>query len=189
AVGKCTSSGNSFALTVAKYTSSGIFITGSFTNLMKGLDEMVLGDASVLVTEGFLFRTSSKEKSRFEQEEEEHHCIIIPPCSCLIFDSQEGCLGDLDEIEEVNANCIFMANLQHASTSGTQLDKAPVYDINGLARVKENQEKDKIGSKPDKNGKRGEAGKSQKPLQLKEEEKPKKTKKEWPKTHTRIESY
>nr|GEV48103.1 putative ribonuclease H-like domain-containing protein [Tanacetum cinerariifolium] len=33
--------------------------------------------------------------------------------------------GDLDEIEEVNANCIFMANLQHASTSGTQLDKAP----------------------------------------------------------------
>nr|GEW23154.1 E3 SUMO-protein ligase SIZ1-like [Tanacetum cinerariifolium] len=43
--------------------------------------------------------------------------------------------------------------------------------------VKENQEKDKIGSKPDKNGKRGEAGKSQKQLQLKEEEKPKKTKK------------
>nr|GEW22250.1 hypothetical protein [Tanacetum cinerariifolium] len=40
---------------------------------------------------------------------------------------------DLDEIEEVNANCILMANLQHASTSGTQLDKAPVYDINGSA--------------------------------------------------------
>nr|GEY47994.1 reverse transcriptase domain-containing protein [Tanacetum cinerariifolium] len=54
---------------------------------------------------------------------------------------------------------------------------------------KENQEKDKIGSKPDKNGKRGEAGKSLKLLQLKEEEKPKKTKKEWPKTHTRIKSY
>nr|GEU45130.1 hypothetical protein [Tanacetum cinerariifolium] len=34
-------------------------------------------------------------------------------------------VGDLDEIEEVNANCIFMADLQHASTSGTQLDKAP----------------------------------------------------------------
>nr|GEV57470.1 hypothetical protein [Tanacetum cinerariifolium] len=32
---------------------------------------------------------------------------------------------DLDEIEEVNANCILMENLQHASTSGTQLDKAP----------------------------------------------------------------
>nr|GFB41401.1 hypothetical protein [Tanacetum cinerariifolium] len=30
--------------------------------------------------------------------------------------------------------------------------------------VKENQEKDKIGSKPDKNGKRGEAGKSLKQL-------------------------
>nr|GEX96216.1 hypothetical protein [Tanacetum cinerariifolium] len=45
------------------------------------------------------------------------------------------------------------------------------------ARVKENQEKDEIGSKPDKNGRRGEAEKSQKQLQLKEEEKPKKTKK------------
>ncbi|GKB99006.1 gag-pol polyprotein [Tanacetum coccineum] len=36
--------------------------------------------------------------------------------------------GDLEEIEEVNANCILMANLQQASTSGTQTDKAPVYD-------------------------------------------------------------
>nr|GFA39153.1 hypothetical protein [Tanacetum cinerariifolium] len=41
--------------------------------------------------------------------------------------------GDLDEIEEVNTNCILMENLQHASTSGTQLDKAPVYDIYGSA--------------------------------------------------------
>nr|GEY80663.1 hypothetical protein [Tanacetum cinerariifolium] len=41
--------------------------------------------------------------------------------------------ADLDEIEEVNANCILMANLQQASTSGTQTDKAPVYDSDGLA--------------------------------------------------------
>nr|GEY49913.1 retrovirus-related Pol polyprotein from transposon TNT 1-94 [Tanacetum cinerariifolium] len=46
--------------------------------------------------------------------------------------------SDPDEIEEVNANCILMANLQHASTSGTQLDKAPVYDTNGSAEVKLN---------------------------------------------------
>nr|GFA42315.1 hypothetical protein [Tanacetum cinerariifolium] len=31
--------------------------------------------------------------------------------------------ADLDEIEEVNANCILMANLQQASTSGTQTDQ------------------------------------------------------------------
>nr|GEX32057.1 ribonuclease H-like domain-containing protein [Tanacetum cinerariifolium] len=43
--------------------------------------------------------------------------------------------ADLDEIEEVNANCIFMANLQQASTSGTQTDKAPVYDSDGSAEV------------------------------------------------------
>nr|GEX00467.1 retrovirus-related Pol polyprotein from transposon TNT 1-94 [Tanacetum cinerariifolium] len=42
-------------------------------------------------------------------------------------------VGDLYEIEEVNANCILMENLQHASTSGTQLNKAPVYDTDGSA--------------------------------------------------------
>ncbi|GKA14551.1 hypothetical protein Tco_0694197, partial [Tanacetum coccineum] len=42
---------------------------------------------------------------------------------------------DLDEIEEVNANCILMANLQQASTSGSQSDKAPVYDSDGSAEV------------------------------------------------------
>nr|GEY48295.1 hypothetical protein [Tanacetum cinerariifolium] len=46
--------------------------------------------------------------------------------------------GDLDEIEEVNANCILMANLQQASTSGTQHDKAPVYDIDGSGKVQLN---------------------------------------------------
>ncbi|GKA63964.1 hypothetical protein Tco_0763570 [Tanacetum coccineum] len=42
---------------------------------------------------------------------------------------------DLDEIEEVNANCILMANLQQALTSGTQTDKALVYDSDGSVEV------------------------------------------------------
>nr|GEY22356.1 uncharacterized mitochondrial protein AtMg00810-like [Tanacetum cinerariifolium] len=41
--------------------------------------------------------------------------------------------ADLDKIKEVNANCILTANLQQASTSGTQSDKAPVYDSDGSA--------------------------------------------------------
>ncbi|GJZ56423.1 hypothetical protein Tco_0611616 [Tanacetum coccineum] len=41
----------------------------------------------------------------------------------------------LDEIEEVNANCILMANLQQASTSSTQTDNAPIYDTDGSAEV------------------------------------------------------
>nr|GEX37799.1 Gag-Pol polyprotein [Tanacetum cinerariifolium] len=41
---------------------------------------------------------------------------------------------DLDEIEEVNANCILMANLQQASTSGTQTNSTPVYDTDGSAK-------------------------------------------------------
>ncbi|GKC97821.1 hypothetical protein Tco_1168096, partial [Tanacetum coccineum] len=43
--------------------------------------------------------------------------------------------ADLDEIEEVNANCILMASLLQASTSGTQTDKAPVYVSDGSAEV------------------------------------------------------
>nr|GFC05803.1 hypothetical protein [Tanacetum cinerariifolium] len=45
---------------------------------------------------------------------------------------------DLDDIEEVNANCILMANLQQASTSGTQSDSTPVYDTDGSAEVHNN---------------------------------------------------
>nr|GEU95245.1 retrovirus-related Pol polyprotein from transposon TNT 1-94 [Tanacetum cinerariifolium] len=43
--------------------------------------------------------------------------------------------ADLDEIEKVNANYILMANLQQASTSGTQTDKSLVYDSDGSAEV------------------------------------------------------
>nr|GEY04725.1 hypothetical protein [Tanacetum cinerariifolium] len=46
--------------------------------------------------------------------------------------------ADLDEIKEVKANYILMANLQQASTSGTQTDSAPVYDSDGSAEVHEN---------------------------------------------------
>nr|GEW25195.1 hypothetical protein [Tanacetum cinerariifolium] len=47
--------------------------------------------------------------------------------------------------------------------------------------VKDKQENDKIGSKPDKNGKRGEAEKSQKQLQSREQEKLKKMQVKGPK--------
>nr|GFC65056.1 hypothetical protein [Tanacetum cinerariifolium] len=45
--------------------------------------------------------------------------------------------ADLDEIEEANANCILMANLQQASSSGTQTDSTLVYDSDGSAEVHE----------------------------------------------------
>nr|GEV84143.1 putative reverse transcriptase domain-containing protein [Tanacetum cinerariifolium] len=45
--------------------------------------------------------------------------------------------ADLDEIEEVNANCTLMANLQQASTSSTQTDRALIYDSDGLAEYTE----------------------------------------------------
>nr|GFC56646.1 hypothetical protein [Tanacetum cinerariifolium] len=45
--------------------------------------------------------------------------------------------ADLDEIEEVNANCILMANLQQSSISGTQTDSTPVYDTDRSAETKD----------------------------------------------------
>nr|GFC44893.1 hypothetical protein [Tanacetum cinerariifolium] len=51
---------------------------------------------------------------------------------------------DLGEIEEFNANCILMANLQQASTSGTQTDSTPVYDTDGSAEVHENCDDNEI---------------------------------------------
>nr|GEY57204.1 hypothetical protein [Tanacetum cinerariifolium] len=51
---------------------------------------------------------------------------------------------DLDKIEEGNANCILMANLQHASTSGTQTDSAPVYDTDGSTEAHENCDDNEI---------------------------------------------
>nr|GEY92414.1 hypothetical protein [Tanacetum cinerariifolium] len=54
--------------------------------------------------------------------------------------------------------------------------------------VKENPKKDKIRSKPDKNGKRGEAEKSQKQLQWIEQGKLKKMQKEGPKMQTHTKS-
>nr|GFB58950.1 hypothetical protein [Tanacetum cinerariifolium] len=52
--------------------------------------------------------------------------------------------ADLDEIEEVNANCILMANLQQASSSSTQTDSPPVYDSDGSAEVHENCDDNEI---------------------------------------------
>nr|GEX80894.1 hypothetical protein [Tanacetum cinerariifolium] len=52
--------------------------------------------------------------------------------------------ADLDEIEEVNANCILMANLQQASISGTQTDSAPVYDTDRSTEVHENCDNNEI---------------------------------------------
>ncbi|GKB54816.1 hypothetical protein Tco_0905569 [Tanacetum coccineum] len=45
--------------------------------------------------------------------------------------------ADYEEIEEVNANYILMANLQQTSTSGTHADKAPIYDSDGSAQLLE----------------------------------------------------
>nr|GFB11453.1 hypothetical protein [Tanacetum cinerariifolium] len=52
--------------------------------------------------------------------------------------------ADLDEIKEVNANCILMANLQQASSLGTQTDNTPVYDTDGSAEVHENYDNNEI---------------------------------------------
>nr|GEU50318.1 hypothetical protein [Tanacetum cinerariifolium] len=75
-------------------------------------------DAAYLQTQLLI---AQKEEAEIQLQAEEFDLMAV--------------VADLDEIEEVNANCILMANLQQASTSGTQTDKAPVYDSDGSAEV------------------------------------------------------
>ncbi|GJU48754.1 hypothetical protein Tco_1218309 [Tanacetum coccineum] len=70
---------------------------------------------------GIMLLIAQKEEARIQLQAEEFDLMAAA--------------ADLDEIEEVNANCILMDNLQQASTSGTQTDKAPVYDSDGSAEV------------------------------------------------------
>ncbi|GJT43224.1 hypothetical protein Tco_0951939 [Tanacetum coccineum] len=46
-----------------------------------------------------------------------------------------NCIVPYEEIEKVTANCNLQDNLQQASTSGTQSNKAHVYDSDGSAQV------------------------------------------------------
>nr|GFA45739.1 hypothetical protein [Tanacetum cinerariifolium]GFA45893.1 hypothetical protein [Tanacetum cinerariifolium] len=65
-------------------------------------------------------RTSSNPRNRVQNGGNQNGLVVVPGIanqsgtSNIVVAKAEG---DLDEIEEVNANCILMANLQHASTS------------------------------------------------------------------------
>nr|GEZ25962.1 hypothetical protein [Tanacetum cinerariifolium] len=76
-------------------------------------------DAAYLQTQLLI---AQKEEAKIQLQAEEYNLVATA--------------ADLDEIEEVNANCILMANLQQASTSGTQTDSALVYDTDGSAEEK-----------------------------------------------------
>ncbi|GKC81218.1 retrovirus-related pol polyprotein from transposon TNT 1-94, partial [Tanacetum coccineum] len=75
-------------------------------------------DAAYLQTQLLI---AQKEEAKIQLQAEEYDLMSVA--------------ADIDEIEEVNANCILMANLQQASTSGIQTDKAPIYDSDGSAEV------------------------------------------------------
>nr|GEY10595.1 reverse transcriptase domain-containing protein [Tanacetum cinerariifolium] len=85
----------------------------------------------------------------------------------------------------------FSMGYEHFSTTlVTELDEVAESSIKNLVpiprecEVKDKQENDKIETKPDKNEKRGVAGKSQKQLQSREQEKLKKMQVEGPKLQT-----
>nr|GFA24697.1 hypothetical protein [Tanacetum cinerariifolium] len=85
-----------------------------------------------------------------------------------------------EEVEELKTHLQIISNDEDdVFTKATPL----------ALKEKGKQEKDKIGSKPDKNGKRGKAGKSQKQLQLREQEKLKKMQVEGPKIQTPTKFY
>nr|GFC65782.1 hypothetical protein [Tanacetum cinerariifolium] len=68
-------------------------------------------DAAYLQTQLLI---AQKEEAGIQLQAEEYDLMAVA--------------ANLDKIKEVNANCILMANLQQASSSGTQTDSTPVYD-------------------------------------------------------------
>nr|GEU56090.1 hypothetical protein [Tanacetum cinerariifolium] len=75
-------------------------------------------DAAYLQTKLLI---AQKEEARIQLQAEEYDLMAAA--------------ADLDEIEKVNVNYILMANLQQASTSGTQTDSAPVYNTDRSAEA------------------------------------------------------
>nr|GEX50995.1 RNA-directed DNA polymerase, eukaryota, reverse transcriptase zinc-binding domain protein [Tanacetum cinerariifolium] len=77
-------------------------------------------DAAYLQTQLLI---AQKEEARIQLQAEEFDLMAAA--------------ADLDEIKEVNANCILMANLLQASISDTKTDKALVYDSDESAEYTE----------------------------------------------------
>nr|GEZ24064.1 hypothetical protein [Tanacetum cinerariifolium] len=69
------------------------------------------------------YNCRGKEEARIQLQAEEYDLMAAAT--------------DLDEIKEVNANFILMANLLQASSSGTQTDSTLVYDSDGSAEYTE----------------------------------------------------
>nr|GEZ31666.1 hypothetical protein [Tanacetum cinerariifolium] len=75
-------------------------------------------DAAYLQTQLLI---AQKEEAGIQLQAEEYDLMVAA--------------ADLDEIKEVNANCILITNLQQALSSGTQTDSTPIYDTDGSAEV------------------------------------------------------
>ncbi|GJS50801.1 hypothetical protein Tco_0624163 [Tanacetum coccineum] len=93
-------------------------ITNQKGNGNRNNGNQIRRDATYLQTQLLI---AQKEKARIQLQAEEVDLMAAT--------------GDIKEIEEINANCILMTNLEQASSSSTQADKAPVYDSDGSAEV------------------------------------------------------
>nr|GEW08786.1 reverse transcriptase domain-containing protein [Tanacetum cinerariifolium] len=94
-------------------------------------------------------------------------------------------LGDPDKFL-ISCNFLRIVECLALADLGASINLMPLsvwnkVSLPNFSLVKENKEKDKIRTKPDKNGKRGEAEKSQKQLQSRKQEKLKKMQVEGPK--------
>nr|GEY19417.1 hypothetical protein [Tanacetum cinerariifolium] len=102
-------------------------------------------------------------------------------------DTFKSTSGGAQFLGEKMGTCPILQNMKKLTEDMLLLEGTPKegksHEKLPLKLVKENPKKDKIGSKPDKNGKRGEAEKSQKQLQWIEQEKLKKHKKKGQKNY------
>nr|GEU73420.1 hypothetical protein [Tanacetum cinerariifolium] len=102
-------------------------------------------DREVLVNETFHEKTdeklTEKELKQVEADDQAFQTILLGLPENMngnaVAARAEAPAWYLDEIEEVNANCILMANLHQALTSGTQTDNTFIYDSDRSVEVYE----------------------------------------------------
>nr|GEX00652.1 hypothetical protein [Tanacetum cinerariifolium] len=109
------------------------------------------------------------------------HGLRLAMMKCAESLEMRQSFADMEGLKDAPMDVIMAALYLESDTGG---DASQFIRDLRPSLVKNKREKDKIRTKPDKNGKRGKAGKSQEQSQSVEQEKLNKTQKEGPKMHT-----
>nr|GFB19237.1 hypothetical protein [Tanacetum cinerariifolium] len=98
---------------------NGLIVVPEIAPLIANHNANQNGNENVIATQAEGNANGNDEEARIQLQAEEFDLMDVA--------------GDIDEIKDVNENYVLMANFQQASTSGTQIGKALIYDLDGTS--------------------------------------------------------